>query len=272
MPAKHAVTVVDYNPQWPSLFEQEAAKIKMALGDNCVEIHHVGSTSIPHLAAKPLIDIVPVVRNIIDVDLCVSKMEQLGYQTKGENGIAFRRFFQKGHPHPTHNVHIYEQGSPEIEHNLLFRNYLRTHANERDAYGALKKQLAMLHPDDINTYWLGKEAFIQALLNKLDFKGYRMVQAVTPNEWAIFERLCGIQPISLSQNVNELHSKYKRLYHFVFIIGTNIMACAQIEFINESEATLENFELEPSYQHKGHEVKIRALIDKWLHQQGRALS
>src|SRR5580698_1970268 len=86
------IEVVPYNPEWPQMFEAEAALIKKALGDNCIAIHHIGSTSIPGLSAKPIIDILPVVKDILKVD--AKPIEALGYQAKGENGMAFRRYFQ----------------------------------------------------------------------------------------------------------------------------------------------------------------------------------
>jgi GrpB-like predicted nucleotidyltransferase (UPF0157 family) len=89
------IEVVEYNPNWPELFETEAKRIKEALGNNCIEIHHIGSTSIPRLSAKPVIDILPVVRDIREVDKTNKAMESLGYEAKGENGIAFRRYFRK---------------------------------------------------------------------------------------------------------------------------------------------------------------------------------
>lgn len=90
------VVVVPYKNEWPALFETEAMLIKQALGDNCLLVHHIGSTAVPGLASKPIIDILPVVKNILHVDQVTSAMEQLGYEAKGEYGIPFRRYFQKG--------------------------------------------------------------------------------------------------------------------------------------------------------------------------------
>ena len=89
------IEVVPYEPNWPMEFEQEAGQIKKALGDNCIEIHHIGSTSIPNLAAKPIIDMIPVVLDISKVDSANAAMQALGYEAKGEYGMLFRRYFQK---------------------------------------------------------------------------------------------------------------------------------------------------------------------------------
>ncbi|PWY54028.1 hypothetical protein DGG96_19190 [Legionella qingyii] len=84
------VEVVSYNPLWPELFAAEAHQIKQGLGDNCIEMHHIGSTSVPGLSAKPIIDILPVVQDILLVDKASKAMEQIGYSTMGEYGIPFR--------------------------------------------------------------------------------------------------------------------------------------------------------------------------------------
>ncbi len=102
------IEVVPYNANWPVMFEQESTLIQHALGTNCLIIHHIGSTSVPGLPAKPIIDILPVVKNILGVDKTTTAMEGLGYQAKGEYGIVFRRFFQKGNNIRTHHVHVYE--------------------------------------------------------------------------------------------------------------------------------------------------------------------
>lgn len=126
------VEVVPYDPSWPELFAAEAKRIREALGPNCTLIHHIGSTSVPGLSAKPIIDILPVVRDILEVDRVTEAMERLGYEAKGENGIAFRRFFEKGKKVRTHNVHVYEEGDPEIDRYLRFRDWMRSTRRMQD--------------------------------------------------------------------------------------------------------------------------------------------
>ena len=137
-----SIEVVSYNINWPAMFEQESILIQQALGTNCLVIHHIGSTSIPGLSAKPIIDILPVVRNILDVDKATKTMEGLGYEAKGEYGIAFRRYFQKGKNTRTHNVHVYEEGDPEIDRYLKFRDWMRSHEDDAQAYANLKIELS----------------------------------------------------------------------------------------------------------------------------------
>src|ERR1700691_4473702 len=96
------IEVIRYDPNWPAMFEQEATLIHRALGTNCLAIHHIGSTSVPGLSAKPIIDILPVVKNILDVDKATKVMEGMGYEAKGEYGVSFRRLFQKGKNIKTH--------------------------------------------------------------------------------------------------------------------------------------------------------------------------
>src|SRR5882672_9567755 len=114
------IVVVPYNLEWPKIFEQEASRIKEALGSNCLAIHHVGSTSVPRLAAKPVIDMVVVVR---DPEMAIGPLESLGFKHKGEYNIPMRYYFNRENI----NLHVYEEGHPEIELNLRFRDYLRNH-------------------------------------------------------------------------------------------------------------------------------------------------
>jgi GrpB-like predicted nucleotidyltransferase (UPF0157 family) len=160
------IQVVTYNTEWPHLFEMEAKLIKDALGENCIAVHHIGSTAVPGLSAKPIIDIVPVVKDILLVNQFTPAMENIGYIAKGEYGIPFRRYFQKGNAKRSHNVHVFEAGNNEIHRYLRFRDWMRTHVNDRDAYGALKAELALKYPNDILNYSLGKESFIADIDSK----------------------------------------------------------------------------------------------------------
>ena len=170
------IEVVAYNPSWPDLFAVEASRIHEALGSNCTIVHHIGSTSVPGLSAKPIIDILPVVKNILKVD----GMERLGYQARGENGIAFRRYFQKN----GFNVHVYEERDPEIDRYLRFRDWMRTHESDARSYAELKLDLAAQFPEDISGYCFGKDAFVASIDAKDGFDGWRMVQALTDRELA----------------------------------------------------------------------------------------
>lgn len=151
------VEVHPYNENWPSMFLEEANKLKLLFGELIVDIHHIGSTAVLGLKAKPIIDIMPVVKDIQLVDQYNLNMQALGYEPKGENGIKGRRYFKKGGDDRTHHVHIYEIGSFELKRHLAFRDFLRTHTNIKEQYGDLKERLAYEFPDDIESYIRGKE-------------------------------------------------------------------------------------------------------------------
>lgn len=112
------VEVKPYNEQWLSMFEEEANKLHKIFGSEIIEIHHISSTSVNDLKAKPIIDIMPIVRNINQIDEFNTAMVAIGYESKGENGITGRRYFQKGGDNQIHHVHIYELGNPEFERHL----------------------------------------------------------------------------------------------------------------------------------------------------------
>ena len=156
------VVVRDYDPAWPEQFELEAGLIRRALGENCLEIYHIGSTSVPGLAAKPIIDIMPVVRSLDGVDEARDALEALGYEYLGEFGIPGRRYLRKGGDERTHQMHIFAQGDgANITRHLAFRDYLRAHPDAREEYAVLKRALAERYPYDIESYCDGKDAFVK---------------------------------------------------------------------------------------------------------------
>lgn len=154
------VEVKPYDEQWVSIFEEESYKLHEVFGSEIIEVHHIGSTSVNGLRAKPIIDIMPVVRDINRIDEFNTAMVAIGYEPKGENGIAERRYFQKGGDNRTHHVHIYEWGNTEIERHLAFRNYLRAHPDVASKYGNLKEKLSQRFPYDIESYIKGKEQLV----------------------------------------------------------------------------------------------------------------
>ncbi|SFL36155.1 GrpB domain, predicted nucleotidyltransferase, UPF0157 family [Gracilibacillus orientalis] len=140
------------------MFKIEVEKLQTIFGKEIEDIHHIGSTSVPGIKAKPIIDIMPIVRDIRNVDKYNKAMQELGYNPKGENGISGRRYFQKGGDNRTHHVHIYQLGSSEIKRHLAFRGYLISHPDEKQRYGDLKSKLAQQFPYDMESYINGKES------------------------------------------------------------------------------------------------------------------
>lgn len=115
---KQIIEVLAYDSNWPQQFAQEAASIKLIFADNFVAIHHIGSTAIPGLAAKPTIDMILEVKNIESVDNLNAAMAELGYEAWGEYRIPGRRFFVKGETKRTHHVHTFQTGSNEITRHI----------------------------------------------------------------------------------------------------------------------------------------------------------
>jgi GrpB-like predicted nucleotidyltransferase (UPF0157 family)/GNAT superfamily N-acetyltransferase len=156
------VVVTPSDPAWPAMFTSEAAQLRSLLGELMADIHHVGSTSVPGLAAKPVIDIMPIVRDICEVERHLVGMAELGYVPRGEYGLPGRRYFAKDTAGVrSHHVHMYELDNPEVVRHLAFRDYLRTYPAVAQQYGALKAALAQAHPTDIVAYMDGKDGFIK---------------------------------------------------------------------------------------------------------------
>ena len=157
------VEVCSYSQNWSELFEEESEKLNLILGNEMIEIHHIGSTAVAGLYAKPIIDILPVVKDINIVEKYYEEMIRIGYEPKGENGIPGRRYFQKGGDNRTHHIHIYQIGSSEIKRHLAFRDYLRNHPDVKQSYGELKIKLAQQFPYDITSYINGKQNLVKVI-------------------------------------------------------------------------------------------------------------
>ena len=165
MTPRRTVTVVPYDDQWPVAYADEEGRIRAALGERMLALHHIGSTAIVGLHAKPVIDMLLVVRVIASLDGSDPRiaMSALGYQAMGEFGIPGRRYFRKDSPEGTrtHHLHAFQQGDPAIDRHLAFRDYMNAHPAEAGRYADLKRRLAALHPGDIEAYVEGKAAFVQ---------------------------------------------------------------------------------------------------------------
>jgi GrpB-like predicted nucleotidyltransferase (UPF0157 family) len=159
------VEVVPHNPRWRDAFEAEAKHVAVALGENVVAIHHIGSTAIPNIYAKPVVDLLVEVRDIAEVDGRSSAMESIGYEVMGEYGIPGRRYFRKDKQEGirTHHVHTFETGSAEVGRHLAFRDYMIAHPWEAQRYSELKRRLAEEHPQSIDGYMDGKDGFIKEM-------------------------------------------------------------------------------------------------------------
>lgn len=159
---KH-VELVPYDSNWPMQFEQEAQKIKLILGRNAESVHHIGSTAIPGIYAKPLIDILVVVESLTKADALNSEFTNLGYRCMGEYGIQGRRYYWKSATKRTHHIHLFVKGHSEIKRYLAFRDYIREHPDMAQGYSWVKRCLARQFFNNIEAYVNGKESFIRAI-------------------------------------------------------------------------------------------------------------
>ncbi|MRH41895.1 GrpB family protein [Aquibacillus halophilus] len=155
------VEVVPPNNNWSLLFNKEAEQIRLILQEEVHDIYHIGSTAIPNMSAKPVIDILVNVMNISNIDDYNQQFEKLDYIGMGENGIKDRRFFMKGRENRTHHIHIFQQGNKEIKRHLAFRDYLISHPKEAEKYRKLKEELAKQFPNNMKNYIEGKDSFIK---------------------------------------------------------------------------------------------------------------
>lgn len=159
------VVVVPHDPRWRDSFEAEAKDIAAALGDTVVAVHHIGSTAIPGIHAKPVVDLLVEVRDLAGLDAGSPAMESLGYEAMGEYGIPGRRYFRKANQKGTrtHHVHAFRAGSEEVVRHLAFRDYLIAHPAKAQRYSELKRKLAAEHPRNIDGYMDGKDGFIREM-------------------------------------------------------------------------------------------------------------
>lgn len=164
------INVVDHDSTWSAAFEQEAVALAKVFGGRLLRIHHIGSTSISRLCAKPIIDILIVSDQTGTINSFNAAMEELGYRSRGEcldatvPGTPGRFYFGKDRNGTrTHQVHVCADGHPEIADKLAFRDYVRAYPVEAAAYGELKQRLVLAHSDDNVGYMLGKDAFVKSL-------------------------------------------------------------------------------------------------------------
>ncbi len=165
------IEVVAYNPTWPAGYEAEREKLTAIFGDLLLSIHHVGSTSVPGIKAKPVIDMLAVVRDDSRLSDYNQAMIDLGYTPRGEcldaGGTPGRFYYSKTvHGMRTHQVHICQQGHFEIQEMLLFPRFLRDNRPIAMQYARLKERAACAHRDNISGYIQAKEAFVKAMIQE----------------------------------------------------------------------------------------------------------
>jgi GrpB-like predicted nucleotidyltransferase (UPF0157 family) len=157
------VRLVEYDPQWPALFEEEAQRISLAVSPLPLTLHHVGSTAVPGLVGKPVLDILAGYDDPARRSDYINVLSLAGYQYRGEQEIPGRDFFRRGAPRAYH-LHLAETGCEFWREHLAFRDLLREDPVLRDKYGSLKRRLAMQYPRDRGSYIDAKGPFIRETL------------------------------------------------------------------------------------------------------------
>jgi GrpB-like predicted nucleotidyltransferase (UPF0157 family) len=172
--------IVDYDPSWPGIFEKLRATIWPAVSDVAVSIEHVGSTAVPGLAAKPLIDI-----DVIVPDDCVpagiQRLTSIGYVHRGDQGIPQREAFRQPVGTVKHHLYLCPDSSPALANHLAIRDVLRADASTAKAYAELKRHLAISCGGNIDAYVRGKTAFLVGLLRRAGFTESRLADIVRMN-------------------------------------------------------------------------------------------
>ncbi len=266
------IIVTPYNPDWPKMFEREAAKIREALGSNCLAIHHIGSTAVPGLSAKPVIDMIGVVQN---PEAAILPLEALGFTHKGEYNIPMRFYFNRTEGVAT-NLHIYAEGHPEVELNLLFRDYLRSHNKARDEYACLKESLLKEKAsyEKINSaftgYNLGKDAFIRKILKAAHFNCLRIMKCTHYAEWEAAKSLRKkyfFDPLSIEDPYTWTFDHQDHV-HLIFYKGVDIVGYAHIQLWPRGRAALRILVIDEPYRQHGLGSQFLQFCEQWLKKQG----
>ncbi len=164
-PRSTPIVLVAYDPAWPDRFQDEAGRIRNAIGEQALRVEHVGSTSVPGLLAKPIIDILLVVADSANEALYVAELEEAGFRLHvREPGWYEHRMF-KGQQNDVH-LHVFSQGCPEVERMLAFRDWLRTNEADRELYARSKQALANLEWKYTQNYADAKGPVVQEILSR----------------------------------------------------------------------------------------------------------
>jgi GrpB-like predicted nucleotidyltransferase (UPF0157 family) len=162
--AAEPVRVVDYDPDWPRQFERLRERALRALGDLDAVVEHVGSTAVPGLAAKPVIDLDVVVRSAADVPRAIERLAGLGYAHVGDKGVPGRDAFRWPPGESRHHLYVVVDGTPAYRRHVVIRDYLRSHPEEARAYGELKQRLSVQYRSDREAYTSAKDVFTDRIM------------------------------------------------------------------------------------------------------------
>ncbi|UOY90691.1 GrpB family protein [Bacillus glycinifermentans] len=161
------IMIEDAKPEWPERYETEKKRLQPVFGKIALGIEHIGSTAVPGLAAKPVLDLMVGVKHLSEAERLIEPLSDLGYEHVFHEAFPRRRFFRKGKRRAgIHHLHIYVYKSEEWKNQLRFRDYLRAHPKVREDYETLKRDLAKHFPHDRNSYTKGKAPFITHIVEK----------------------------------------------------------------------------------------------------------
>jgi GrpB-like predicted nucleotidyltransferase (UPF0157 family) len=235
------IEVVPYDPNWPAMFEAEKEIISAALGDNCIAIHHVGSTAVPGLAAKPKIDIVAAAK---DRKAAILNLEKNEYIHQGEWNIPLKCAFSKRGSIDT-NLHLFcDESHPEIELNLKFRDYLRTHPEACDEYVAIKMKILedeeaqlKFRKSILPVYTIRKRSFIDNIIKNIEFDRLRVLKCATEDEWEAAKdfRERYFNRIGTGDSIDENFYDDPNHEHFMLYRGVEIIGYSDLHIISPSE-------------------------------------
>lgn len=162
------IIIVPYNPEWPERFREIGKRIRMEMGDTAIRIDHIGSTSVPDLAAKPVIDIQISVRSFETIEQLVVPLERCGFQWRHDNPDLSKRYFRESPGQPRTHIHVRRAGSWAEQIALLFRDYLRRHPDACKDYADLKYKLAAAFKGAREEYVEAKSPLIWSIQQKAD--------------------------------------------------------------------------------------------------------
>ncbi|MCO0600450.1 GrpB family protein [Peribacillus butanolivorans] len=163
---KGEVFLVPWTNEWEKEFLKEKNRIQEVIGHYILSVHHIGSTAVKHLSAKPIIDIAIEIKEFQEGEKCVTPLENLGYSYKGTSVLPDRHYFNKGEPR-THQIHMYQSGNKYLLEQLGFREYLRYNETARIQYEQLKMELSTVNKDNKHKYADDKTHFVKSILNKI---------------------------------------------------------------------------------------------------------
>jgi GrpB-like predicted nucleotidyltransferase (UPF0157 family) len=168
VPAADRVEIFPYTDEWPRRFRLLATDMRAALGETAIRIDHIGSTSVPGLAAKPIVDVQISVADFEPLDAFRLPLEGLGYVFKADNPELTKRYFREPPGEPRTHIHVRQRGSWAEQFALLFRDYLRCHADEADHYANFKRVLAAKYVTERERYTDAKEPYLWELMRRAD--------------------------------------------------------------------------------------------------------